>query len=43
VEQLVFIDDRESNCQAARQGGIDAVRFEGVDSLRVYLSESGVL
>ena len=43
VEQLVFIDDRESNCQAARQGGIDAVRFEGVDSLRVYLSESGAL
>ncbi len=43
VEQLVLIDDRESNCQAARQGGIGAVRFEGVDSLRAYLSESGVL
>lgn len=43
AEQLVLVDDRKRNCQAALQGGIDAVRFEGVDSVRAYLTESGML
>ncbi|MDH3726059.1 MAG: HAD-IA family hydrolase [Myxococcales bacterium] len=43
AEQLVLVDDRKRNCQAALQGGIEAVRFEGVDSVRAYLTESGML
>jgi HAD superfamily hydrolase (TIGR01509 family) len=42
-EQCVFVDDRASNCEAARQGGIRSVRFEGVDPLRASLREAGVL
>ena len=42
-DQLVFVDDRESNCEAARQVGITAVRFEGAESLREQLAEIGIL
>ena len=42
-QQLVFIDDRESNCEAARKNGLDAVRFENVRSLRNDLAKLGVL
>ena len=41
--QLVLVDDRESNCQAALQRGIDAVRFEGVETLRAHLTERELL
>jgi len=43
AEQLILVDDRESNCQAAQHGGIGAMKFEGIDSLRAHLTESGVL
>ncbi len=41
--ECVFIDDRESNCEPAREAGITAIRFEGVGPLRVSLREAGVL
>lgn len=41
--QLTLVDDRESNCAAARRGGIDAMRFEGESSIRAYLAEHDVL
>jgi HAD superfamily hydrolase (TIGR01509 family) len=43
AEQCVFIDDRESNCEAARDAGIVAIRFEGAEPLRSSLRELGVL
>lgn len=42
-EQCVFIDDRPSNCEAARQAGIRSILFEGVDPLRASLRDAGVL
>jgi FMN phosphatase YigB (HAD superfamily) len=39
----VFVDDRASNCEAARQSGIRSVVFEGVDSLRASLRDAGVM
>jgi HAD superfamily hydrolase (TIGR01509 family) len=42
-EQCVFVDDRASNCEAARQSGIRSVVFEGVDSLRASLRDAGVM
>lgn len=39
AECCVFIDDRRSNCEAARARGIQAIRFEGVDALRASLGE----
>lgn len=39
----VFVDDRESNCQAARDAGIHAIRFRGVEELRRALEEAGAL
>ena len=41
--ELVFIDDRESNCEAARQNGLAAIRFENARSLRDGLAKLGVL
>ncbi|MGB5811446.1 MAG: HAD-IA family hydrolase [Polyangiales bacterium] len=35
---LLFIDDRQSNCEAACAAGIEALRFQGVDSLRGELA-----
>ena len=43
ADRCVFVDDRDGNCDAARQCGIRAVRFEGVDRLRASLREAGVL
>ena len=42
-ERCVFIDDRENNCEAAREAGIQAIHFRGVAPLRESLSEVGVL
>jgi HAD superfamily hydrolase (TIGR01509 family) len=42
AEQCVFIDDRVSNCEAARQSGIHSVLFEGVGPLRASLRDAGV-
>lgn len=42
-ESCLFIDDRASNCEAARAAGIRAIRFDGVDSLRADLRAEGVL
>lgn len=39
----LFVDDRESNCAAAREQGMDAVRFTDAASLRVALAQRGVL
>lgn len=39
----LFVDDRESNCAAAREQGMDAVRFTDAASLRVALTQRGVL
>ena len=43
AEQCVFVDDRSSNCEAARQAGIRSVLFEGVGPLRASLRDAGVL
>lgn len=43
AERCVFIDDRRSNCEAARAQGIQAVRFEGVDALRASFGDLGLL
>ncbi len=42
-EQLIFVDDRQSNCHAARQLGIDAIRFQDADHLRRQLRERRLL
>jgi HAD superfamily hydrolase (TIGR01509 family) len=42
-EALLFIDDREVNCQGARDVGMAAIRFEDTASLRVELRARGVL
>jgi HAD superfamily hydrolase (TIGR01509 family) len=39
----LFVDDREINCAAAREQGMDAVRFTGAGALRSALVERGVL
>ncbi|QBI21919.1 haloacid dehalogenase [Egibacter rhizosphaerae] len=41
--EALFVDDREANCEAAREIGIAAHRFEGVDDLRSRLVHEGVL
>ena len=43
AEQCVFIDDRTSNCAAAREAGIHAIVFEGVEPLRDALGDAGVV
>jgi HAD superfamily hydrolase (TIGR01509 family) len=43
AEQCLFVDDRSSNCEAARQAGIRSVLFEGVGPLRESLRDAGVL
>ncbi len=40
---LLFVDDREVNCQAARDEGLHAVRFESAAQLRRDLREHGFL
>lgn len=39
----LFVDDRESNCQAARDAGLPALRFEGAAQLRAELAARGIL
>lgn len=41
--RCIFIDDRENNCVAAREAGIHAIRFDGVETLRSELLEVGAL
>ena len=40
---LLFVDDRGSNCKAAAELGIDAIKFEDAVQLRAALSERGLL
>ena len=40
-ESFLFVDDRESNCAAARAVGLAAVRFEGAQALRENLVGRG--
>ena len=39
--ELLFVDDRENNCVAARRVGMDAIRFIDAESLRASLAERG--
>jgi HAD superfamily hydrolase (TIGR01509 family) len=39
----LFVDDRASNCEAAREAGMDAVLFTGAEPLRRELVARGVL
>lgn len=39
----IFIDDRRSNCEAAREAGIHAIEFDGADALRESLRALGAL
>lgn len=41
-ERCVFIDDRASNCDAARAAGIRSVQFDGVDGLVASLRDVGL-
>lgn len=43
LDDLVFIDDREVNCVAARELGIDAIRYEDTPGLRRALAGRGFL
>lgn len=43
AEQCVFVDDRAGNCGAAREAGIHAIRFEGVEPLRESLRSASIL
>jgi FMN hydrolase / 5-amino-6-(5-phospho-D-ribitylamino)uracil phosphatase len=41
--QLLFVDDRASNCEAAVAQGLDAILFEDAASLRRALQERGLI
>lgn len=41
--ELLFIDDRGSNCKGAVQAGLDAVKFVGAGALRAELQRRGLL
>ena len=41
--ELLFVDDRESNCEGARKVGMQALRFESAEQLRAALVDRGVL
>jgi FMN hydrolase / 5-amino-6-(5-phospho-D-ribitylamino)uracil phosphatase len=41
--ELLFIDDREKNCAAARSVGMHAHRFRGAAALREVLREHGLI
>jgi len=43
LSSLVFVDDREDNCVAARRLGIDAICYAGADALRDALVERELL
>ena len=40
-EQIFFVDDRPENVEGAKAVGIDAIMFEGVESLATNLRERG--
>jgi HAD superfamily hydrolase (TIGR01509 family) len=40
--ELLFIDDRETNCEGAREVGMDAVRFRDASQLRDELAARGI-
>jgi putative hydrolase of the HAD superfamily len=42
VDRCLFVDDRESNVRAAREAGMDAIRFEGASRLAEALRERGL-
>jgi HAD superfamily hydrolase (TIGR01509 family) len=42
-EETIFIDDSEVNVAAARELGLDAITFDGANSLRGQLAEMGLL
>ena len=42
AEEVVFIDDRLENIEAAKQVGLDAILFESEERLREELSQRGV-
>lgn len=41
--RCIFVDDRGSNCKAASEVGIHAIKFEGADALRAALIARGAL
>ncbi len=41
--EMVFIDDLEPNVEGARLAGMQAIRFEGVEQLRLKLNQMGIL
>jgi putative hydrolase of the HAD superfamily len=43
AERILFIDDRAENAAAARQSGMQAIRFQGANALRQELSNFGVI
>jgi len=43
ARDCVFVDDREANCVAARQAGIDSIRFRSASDLRAALVARGIL
>lgn len=43
ASQCIFVDDRASNCEAAYEAGIHAIRFEGAEPLRDALATAGAL
>ena len=43
ADHCFFIDDRVRNCEAARDAGIHAILYEGVEPLRRSLGDAGVL
>lgn len=43
ADRCLFIDDRENNCQAAREAGFRAIRFDGPDGIRRLLDDAGAL
>lgn len=40
--QCIFIDDRKTNCQTAREMGIRSIVFEGAEPLRASLARVGL-
>ena len=42
-EECIFVDDRETNCRAAAETGMDAIRFQGSEALRAALADRGLL
>ena len=43
AERCIFVDDRLTNCEAARRAGIRSIVFEGDESLRAALKSASVL